>query len=181
MIAHRQALHWYPSQFLRDSLDVREAVHEADRLLLHLKKVRRVIAVTHDHRTLAMIMDARRLRDLEARHTRMRRLGPAFDVGFAAAYPAVAFTEACQDLERLLRSMGPNHHGHLITLDGAPLAAIVSVRRWAFVSRQARSYARRMLRIQAEFVDRMGWSPEELEQEAIEACARVRARSKASP
>lgn len=181
MVAAGPIFPWYPSQFRRDSIDISEAILEADLLLLHLKMVRRVFAVTHDHRTLALVMDAERISELEARHTRMRRLGPAFDAFFAVAYPAVTFTDASQSLEPLVRSLGPNRHGHLITLDGAPLAAIVSVRRWEFIRRRARCYLRKMNRIQAKFVDRTGWSLEKLEQEAIEACRRVRARSGETP
>jgi prevent-host-death family protein len=70
------------------------------------------------------------------------------------------------------------HDTFIIERRGTPMAALVPIERLRMMQETAASYSRLMSRLQAEHVAASGQDPAEIDEAAIEAVKRVRARAK---
>jgi prevent-host-death family protein len=68
------------------------------------------------------------------------------------------------------------HDTFIIERRGTPMAALVPIERLKQMRETAAKISRLMSRVQAEFLEKQGVSPEEWDREAIEAVKRYRAR-----
>jgi prevent-host-death family protein len=68
------------------------------------------------------------------------------------------------------------HDVFIISRRGQPMAALVPVERLKMMEDVTRKYAKLMLRLQEEHLDASGASLEEVEQEAVAAVERLRAK-----
>lgn len=68
------------------------------------------------------------------------------------------------------------HDTFIIERRGTPMAALVPIERLRQMRQTAAAYSRLMSRIQGEYLEQQGVSPEEWDRESIEAVKRYRAR-----
>lgn len=81
-------------------------------------------------------------------------------------------------LGELLDRVRLRHDTFIVVRRGEPMAALVPVERLKLMEEVARKYSRLMSRLQSDHVERAGLSSEELDEAALEAVKRVRARRK---